>query len=283
MEIRRQYQLRDVNWLLFPDLLRKYIASIPEDNLKENNNLLLPTLQFEISTFSQDVKMESHEEFIEFIKTSSEPPLDVEVRIACFYKPSFIDAYEIQPSFLRFVRRREEIFIGLARIPNQAALTFLEEFEGIIQLQPAKPKPEAKADGSERELSRTVFIAHSFDDWGRSYAFQLTKFLSLLGFEVATGEGFSPERVSSKVKRRLMSQEVVIVVLSEKQDMTWLIQEMTGADFAQKPIILLVEEGVEFKAGVLGDLEYIRFEKGRVADCFTPILEGFRELGFSFS
>lgn len=283
MEIRRQYQPREVNWVLLPDLLKQYVSSIPTEELKENRDPLLPKSLFEISTFSQNVVIASYDEFIEFIKTSSELPNSIDIRIACFRQPSSINAYEIRPPFLRFASDQDQIFIELARTSTQLALGFFERFEATIQLQPAKPLPEAHEGEVKRELNRTVFIAHSFDDLGRSYAFQITKFLSLLGFEVATGEGFSPESVSSKVKRRLMSQEVVIIILSERQDMTWLIQEMTGANFSEKPIIILVEEGVEFKPGILGDINYIRFGKGQIASSFTPILEGLRELEFSFS
>jgi hypothetical protein len=132
-------------------------------------------------------------------------------------------------------------------------------------------------------LRRSVFIAHAFDDSGRSYAFQLTKFLSLLKFEVATGNGFSPESISNKVKRRLNAQGIAVAILSRKEDMAWLIQEMAGADMKGKPLIVLFEEGVEFKPGLLGDLEYIRFGEGAFAACFIPIVEGLQELGFQFS
>jgi hypothetical protein len=58
---------------------------------------------------------------------------------------------------------------------------------------------------------------------------------------------------------------------------------MTGADFSGKPIIILVEEGVTFKSGILGDIEYIRFSAGIITESFSPILEGLRELGFNFA
>jgi hypothetical protein len=133
-----------------------------------------------------------------------------------------------------------------------------------------------------KQRKRTAFIAHAFDDSGRSYAFQLTKFLSILRFEVSTGEGFAPERVSSKVRRRLTAQEIVIVVLTQGHDLTWLTQEMTGASFSEKPLFVLVESGADFKSGILGDLEYVRFPAGQVPSAFISLIEGLRELGFNF-
>jgi hypothetical protein len=173
--------------------------------------------------------------------------------------------------------------ISIWRARSAEALNLLQAFEEALGLRAAHPHDSSVGtaeEGAQPSLRRTVFIAHSFDDVGRSYAFQLTKFLSLLGFEVATGEGFSPESVSAKVKRRLSAQEIVIVVMSQKQDLTWLVQESAGASLAAKPIFLLIERGVEFKPGILGDLEYILFESGQIAGAFAPILEGLRELGF---
>ena len=102
----------------------------------------------------------------------------------------------------------------------------------------------------------------------------------MLGFQVTTGEGYSPKGVSNKVKRRLLAQEVVIAVLSRKDDSTWLTQEAAGAAFTSRPLILLIEEGVTFKPGVLGDLEYIRFSEGQIPMAFVPLLEGLQELGY---
>jgi hypothetical protein len=107
----------------------------------------------------------------------------------------------------------------------------------------------------QRVLKKQAFIAHSFDERGRAYAYQLTKLLNLLGFEVATGEGYSPEKVSAKVKRRLLANELVVAIVSPKDDNTWLIQEMAGADFLGKPLIPLLEEGASLKSGIHGDLE----------------------------
>jgi hypothetical protein len=284
MELKREYQLKNVNPLLLPDLMDKYSSKIPAECRIENKGKLLVVQRYLVTTFSQNVSMDSKDDFIDFIKRSSEPPDSINLCLECHRVPgSSIDPYSIKPPFFRFISDKDGVFIGIYRSTPAVALSFMAEMEQILELTPAMPhiSPE-KMDGKPK-LQRTVFIAHSFDEAGRSYAFQLTKFLSLLGFEVATGEGFSPERISSKVKRRLLTQGIAIVVLSDKDDMTWLIQEMTGADFSGKPIIILVEEGVTFKSGILGDIEYIRFSAGIITESFSPILEGLRELGFNFA
>jgi len=284
MEIMRKYQHREINWYLVPDLIKKADCSIPEEERKEAAYKLVPLPRFKIATDSQSVEMESEEDFVDFLKTTSEGPNQIEVRLDCYKEWPDGDLVERDPSYFSFEWRTNQLVVEMARNTIKSAIRFLEEFEQTLQLEPLK-RLQASAEGNtkSRTLERTVFIAHSFDEIGRSYAYQLTKFLSLLGFEVATGEGFSPEKVSTKVKRRLLAQEIVLAIVSEREEFTWLLQEMTGANFIEKPLVALVEEGVDFKSGVLGDLEYIRFTKGRVADCFTPILEGFRELGFQFS
>ena len=283
MRIKREYVPKEVNWRLFPDLLEKVVSSIPESERMEVHYKLHPEPRFEVSTFSQSVALESEDDFLSFIKKSTEQPSSVNIRIACIRTASRMDPYEIELPFFSFSWSQERIHASVARNTTSNALQILEDLQEILQLEPTSPPMPEEENIESRPLRRTVFIAYSFDDVGRSYAFQLTNFFSLIGFEVATGEGYSPERVSNKIRRRLMAQEIVVAIMSQHNDMTWLIQEITGAEFIGKPLILLAEEGVEFKSGILGDLEYIRFPEGHVSQSITPILEGLRELGFSFA
>jgi hypothetical protein len=84
-------------------------------------------------------------------------------------------------------------------------------------------------------------------------------------------------------RRRLLANELVVAIVHPKDDNTWLIQEMAGADFLGKPLIPLLEEGASLKSGIHGDLEYIKFTEGEISQTFTPLLEGLREIGYSFS
>lgn len=282
MEIKRNYRPKDINWKLIPDLVKKVQESIPEDELKEIDYELDPSSLYYIETFSQEVSIRSGGEFERFVKETPELPVKVIVELQCLRLPSTGEPYRIKPPYLRFYWDRNTIRMSFSRTETETALRLLRDIEETLQLSPQEPIRDTEKEEKKRQLRRTAFIAHAFTDVGRSYAFQLTKLLSLLGFEVATGEGYSPERVSDKIKRRLTAQGIVIAVLSKQDDITWLTQEMSVAEFAGKPIILLVEQGVEFKLGVLGDLEYIQFQKGQIAASFTPILEGLRELGFVF-
>jgi len=291
MKITRQFQPTDINWHLLPDLVIKTVKGIPRNELREGQGLLPltgdklePLPQFAATTYSQSVTLDSSDAFLEFVRSSSETLEKVDISLECQRTPGSFAPYTIVPPFFRLSWRPKLIVLSFWRTTAAEALQMLQAFEDALGLKPARPDPpEPEPDNEVRlpALKRTVFIAHSFDDAGRSYAFQLTKFLSLLGFQIATGEGFAPESISAKVKRRLAAQEVVVVVMSEKQDLTWLVHETAGAAATAKPVILLIEKGIDFKLGILGDLEYIVFEPRQIAETFTPILEGLRELGFS--
>lgn len=129
---------------------------------------------------------------------------------------------------------------------------------------------------------KIVFLAHSFDTKGEGYASRLSKFLDLLGCEVLSGEGFAPKAVSAKVRERLLVANLAVVIFSAKDDFTWLIQESTTAS-PKKPVLILVEEGVEWKSGIHGDIEYIRFPVGNIDASFIRVLEGLDDVGFTES
>lgn len=128
-------------------------------------------------------------------------------------------------------------------------------------------------------IEKIVFIAHSFDEAGNLYALRLTKLFDLLGFEVLSGQGFSPKRISQKVKERLKVAKIIVVVFSEKDDFTWLWQEAT-IESREKPLFVLLEEGLQWKAGIHGDIEYIKFPKGNIEASFIEVLEGLDDLFF---
>ncbi len=243
MRVVRHYQPKEVNWLLLPDLLAKISAEIPDSEKREGEkcDILYVVPGFRISTFSQRIVLDSPEDFVDFVKSTPEPLEATEVLLECFRKPGTLRPYDLPPPYFRFSSKALRIEVEVARTTTNSAMSTLEEIEGKLQLEPAKPPQESqgKEAEEERHLPRTVFVAHAFDEGGRSYAFQLTKFLNLLGFQVVTGEGFSPQSVSAKVKRRLTAQEFVVAILSRNEDLTWLTQEMTAADVSGKPIFLL--------------------------------------------
>jgi len=236
---------------------------------------------FSIDTISQYVDVDNSEEFLSFLKSTSEQILDIRISLNISLKSGFEgNASTFTNNDFVLASSKDGIEIEFAQAVISKYLDLLHKFEEVLQLVPYRL---VLSEQLQQIRQRTAFIAHVFDNAGNSYAFQLTQFLNLLGFETITGKGYSPEKISSKVRRRLLAQEIVIVVVSKKDDFTWLIQEATGADFAKKPIFLLVQEDINFSKGMLADLEYISFPVERISETFTSILEGLRELGFRFA
>lgn len=115
-----------------------------------------------------------------------------------------------------------------------------------------------KEDLPESEKDRIAFLGHPFDNTGQVYASKVSELLNLVGFEVLTGESFAPKKVSAKVAQRLHVATVVVIIFCSKKDLTWLVQEAVS-ESKDKPVLICVEEGTDWKPGLHGDIEYISF------------------------
>lgn len=124
--------------------------------------------------------------------------------------------------------------------------------------------------GSPKKI---VFIAHSFDEAGYKYSSRLSKLFNLLGFEVLTGEDFSPTSVSRTVRERLRVARLIVAIFSGSEEHTWLLQEAV-IESREKPVFVLVEEGLQWKPGIHGDVRYISFPTGNIDDAIIQIMEG---------
>ena len=152
-------------------------------------------------------------------------------------------------------------------------MDIVDDIAAFLALQADEVQPRRKVD-------RTAFIAHRFDELGEQLADRLARFLSLLGFEVQTGRGFSPKPVSAKVKERLNLQSIVFAILTPGDDATWLTQESVIGLAGDKPLFVLRDTNADFRPGILGDLEFVPFTAPKIEAAFVPILEGLKELGF---
>jgi hypothetical protein len=279
MKFTKRYAPRSLNFHLLPDLMRQIETSIPEPMLVDRGDKLKLAYYFLIKTNSQTASTEDSDEFRDILRSVSEPILSLDAEVYCRLSAEHLSGFDREPPAFSLEYRQDSIEVVLARNSAETIRRLFSLLEEAFTLEFIKPTIREERDTPPK---KTVFIAHSFDPVGKSYVYELIKFLNLIGFKVSTGEGFSPERVSKKVRDRLTSQEVVIVIVSQQEDTTWLIQEATGATFAEKPLILLIEQGVEFKPGILGDLEYIQFSKSYIASTFVPILEGLQSLGYKY-
>lgn len=122
----------------------------------------------------------------------------------------------------------------------------------------------------------TIFIATSFAPACRERAQILADLFSEAGFHCVFGEGFGGTQLSEGVRKRLSSADVVVALLepangSKREPSRWVLQEVTFATALKKPCLLLVEKGVRFSQGLLGDIEFINFEASNYAAVFPQV------------
>jgi hypothetical protein len=156
--------------------------------------------------------------------------------------------------------------------PPERILDALEPVLGLQKITHVSNQPPSSA-----------FIAHVFDDDGQNSASELSYFLSLIGVRCQSGRGFSPGRVSDKVRGRLEAHHLFFAIVTPHQNPTWITQEISTAATLKKPLFILKHSSVELNAGILGDHEYIQFDSGMLSRTFVRILEGIKEVSRSRS
>jgi hypothetical protein len=281
MKITRRYNPRTINFHLLPDKMEMVKSSAEDEHERSGRGMpLMLGVSFSLNTISETAQTSDSEEFREIVRNLTSPILALDAQVS--FRGTLVYRYGEPPPpqhIFELTYQQDSIEISLAGNTAENIRKLFSDIEEVFSLEIVKPKA---LEEQEHSRKRTAFLAHSFNQTGKSYAYELSKFLRLIGFEVLTGEGYSPESISKKVKRRLACQEVVIIIASEAEDATWIIQETAGATFTNKPVIMLVENGVQLKAGILGDHEYIEFQEGNISTTFMPLIEGLQELGYGF-
>jgi hypothetical protein len=117
-----------------------------------------------------------------------------------------------------------------------------------------------------------IFLAHRFDEQGRSCAATLERFLRRLGFEVLEGEGYEARDIPAKVAERIRSQDIFLCIVSEG-DPTWIMSEAAYAKALSKYIVILAQEDLPFKKGIVGtDYEHMTFPRGIIERTYSDLL-----------
>jgi hypothetical protein len=126
---------------------------------------------------------------------------------------------------------------------------------------------------------KIVFIAHAFDDRGYGYGRRLEELFDCLGFDVRSGSSFAPTDVAAKISERMTQAKLVVTIATPQADMTWVTQEAAIAS-RDKPLIMLVEKGVDWKPGIHGTTEIISFPPNSIEQAFIPLMRGLDDLRF---
>jgi hypothetical protein len=170
--------------------------------------------------------------------------------------------------FITVSSREIDITVGSS---EQAVLELLHR-ELQENFRASNPAPEKSPLLSRWKLKKTVFLAHRFDDYGRTIATAVQKFLSRCGFSVVEGEGYEARMIPAKVAERIQSQDILLAVITPG-DATWISSEAAFAHGQRKYIVFLVEEGLAFKKGILGaDYEHLTFPRANVEKAFSDLL-----------
>ena len=142
----------------------------------------------------------------------------------------------------------------------------------ICEVFQARNPQREKGPTSRYELKRTVFVAHRFDQPGKEYADDLMRFLRRLGFEVTEGEGYEARDIPDKVADRIKKHDIFICIVSQG-DPSWILSEAAYAKGLSKYLIILVQEDLPFKKGIIGtDYEHLSFPKGRIEKTYSDLL-----------
>jgi len=136
------------------------------------------------------------------------------------------------------------------------------------------------------KIAKDVFITHNFDETNRRRAQLVAGVLELINIPTITGENFDGRSISAGVQARIESARMVVALLTPDDDAQqpsqWTLQEVTWAVAQHIPCLLVVEEGVKFDGGIVGDLEQIRFAPENFASALVRIasqVQGMVSLG----
>ena len=164
------------------------------------------------------------------------------------------------------------------------AQALVETAVSCLALEPYVPPADTRISSIERRLDTLqelqeedrlrCFLSFRFNEQDTAAAAQVERFLELQGADVVTGRSYEPRRVEDKVKSRLsQSLDFVVYLLTASGDSAWVRDEIAEARAVGIPVIPLVEQGMEFEAGLFGNIEHIPFGKGHVGDVWISLSE----------
>lgn len=131
-----------------------------------------------------------------------------------------------------------------------------------------------------------IVVSGSFSERGRRHIEELSKFLEVLGLTAVSGEFLGGAPVSKGVQELLGAAWFVVVILSREEKINadtwrgsdWVMQEAAWAKALGKQCVFLLERGVQFHTGLLGDVERIPFSDDHFGEVFIPFVRHLRAL-----
>jgi hypothetical protein len=135
---------------------------------------------------------------------------------------------------------------------------------------------EEKKPARDIVVNRIPFVSMSFDETDNKVNNYFTDILSALEIKYETGERYSKDGISEKVKKRIRNSDLVIIIFvrrGRKEDGSfttapWLIKELGIAQGHEKEVIALVERGLSEKeiANLNWEEELIYFDRSNIEE-----------------
>lgn len=123
-----------------------------------------------------------------------------------------------------------------------------------------------------------AFFSYSFRPDNNDLVGLISDQLLCLGFEIVEGDDPRPTSVSEKVKGKIDSCDVVVVLMTNELATSegcsasdWVKQEAIYALGRRLPVIRLIEDGVATDGKMFGDQEYIPFERSNPAKAIVTL------------
>lgn len=183
-------------------------------------------------------------------------------------------------------------FVHASAASAEATAKIFDIAQGILCLKqvPSPPTDEdERIDLIEQRLDEieqrftvtndqlTCFLSYRFSDRSKLYALELTRFLELAGVNVVSGVGYEPRRVTDKVRARLNQPlDFLVYLMTPDGESMWTRDELAVALAKGHAVVLLVEAGAKVEQGLLGNWEYLEFQRDHISDSFVGILEALR-------
>jgi tetratricopeptide (TPR) repeat protein len=131
-----------------------------------------------------------------------------------------------------------------------------------------------------------IFIPTNFSPSARERAEQLAEFLKLFELRGVFGDTFGGGEVTEGVRQRIETAWFVIALLSRDVKIgddawsasEWVKQELLWALAHKKECHILIEEGVQFTDGLIGNVERLTFKADGFSDVLVPLGRQLRAL-----
>lgn len=187
-----------------------------------------------------------------------------------------------------FHASRGVLQLGLNLSGPESSETLFKIFEEALELEQISPPEyrdkkieiiEERLNSLEERLAEgrkqlTCFLSYRFNSRSKAIALELMRFLELLEVNVVSGAGYEPRRVDEKVIARLEQPlDFLIYLITQDGESTWTRDELAYSLAKGYAVVLLVESGAEIGKSLLGNWEYLEFERDHIGNTFVGILE----------